>query len=303
MRAQTFLQFIKLTRPLFLLGGMLLYSLGALLAVVEGSTLHPGRLLIGQALVTFIQLMTHYSNEYFDIECDRLNTRRTWFSGGSGVLVSGALSPSVARGASLVFALLAGIALLLAGLQVRIALLIGTVALAAAWSYSGPPLTLVRTGWGELFASLVVAGMVPLVGYAMQSGGEISPGIFIIAFPLVLIHFSMLVAFQIPDCEADALVGKRTICVRFGVKRAARIHNASLFLALCAILGLLIAGWPGAQLLWLSLPLAIWQITSFRGYVLGDSPHYLWLTMRALGLFALTTVLWLAGYVWIMIRG
>lgn len=303
MCAQTVLHFIRLTRPLFLAGGVLLYALGAAAALLDGSNLHIGRFILGQALVTCIQLMTHYANEYFDQESDRLNTRRTWFSGGSGVLVSGELDPQAARLAAIFFALLGGLALLLAGLEVRAVFLLGVLALAAAWSYSGPPLVLVRTGWGELAASLVVAGMVPLVGYAMQSGGAIRPSILVIILPLVLIHFAMLIAFQVPDREADALTGKRTLFVRFGAARTARLHNAALLAGFCVIVILAVAGWPGARLAAFALPLAAWQAICFGEYTRGAALRYTWLTARALGIFALTATLLLAGYAWIWIRG
>lgn len=291
------LEFIKLTRPLFLMGGFLLYALGALAAVAEGHAFHLGRFISGQLLVTSIQLMTHYVNEYFDQEGDQINTRRTWFSGGSGVLASGTLSPRVAWMAAAVLASMGVLALISAGLQVPLVLAIGGLALAAAWSYSGPPLTLARTGWGEFSASLVVAGMVPLVGFAMQSGGAISPTLLVILVPLVLIHFAMLVAFQVPDQEADAACGKRTLCVRMGLERTGRLHNLSLLLAFCVILGLFLLGWPGSQLAWLGLPVAAVQAARFQRYTRGEPGRYLWLTMRAVGLFALTTGLWLAGYI------
>ena len=56
--------FIKLTRPLFLLGGALLYILGTCMAVVDGARFSLQNLILGQLLVTSIQLMTQYSNEY-----------------------------------------------------------------------------------------------------------------------------------------------------------------------------------------------------------------------------------------------
>ena len=45
---------------------------------------------LGQLLVTSIQLMTHYANEYYDYDVDAaVGPARTPFSGGSGVLVGG----------------------------------------------------------------------------------------------------------------------------------------------------------------------------------------------------------------------
>ncbi len=288
--------FLKLTRPLFLAGGFMLYFLGTLVSIAEGAHFNLERFISGQILVTAIQLVTQYSNEYYDLEGDRLNTARTWFSGGSGVLVSGALSPKTARSAAIILVCVSLLALVFAGLLVPVVFLIGLLSLLAAWSYSGPPLALARTGWGEITASLVVAFLVPIVGYTMQTGGKISPTLLVTCLPLVLIHFAMLIAFQIPDCPSDRASGKRTLCVRFGEQQAARLHNFSLFLAFCAILGLSLARWPGAQFAWLALPLAAWQSWTIHNYIGQNIPRFHGLTMRAIGLFAATAGLWVAGY-------
>src|SRR5574338_631098 len=101
---RTLIHFLRLTRPLFLFGGANLYAIGVLIAVADGYKMDLLHLLAGQAMVTAIQLMTHYANEYYDQETDRLNTERTWFSGGSGVLTSGDLPPRAALYGALVCA-------------------------------------------------------------------------------------------------------------------------------------------------------------------------------------------------------
>ncbi len=302
MKLKQFWNFLKLTRPLFLGGGVLLYLLGTLIALAEGASFHLLRFISGQVLVTAIQLMTHYANEYFDLESDRQNTTRTWFSGGSGVLTSGALSPLVARTAAVTLVVISGLALVIAGMQVPVVFILGLLSLAAAWSYSGPPLALARTGWGELSASMVVAFLVPIVGYVMQSGGKISVTIIVTSLPLILIHLSMLIAFEIPDYASDQATGKQTLTVRFGPSQVTWLHNLAVLFAFCFILFLSVIHWPGAQFAWLAFPLAVWQaITIKRTFRQGGS-NYHWLTMRALGLFAITAGLWLAGYAWVLYR-
>lgn len=288
--------FIKLTRPLFLMGGFLLYLLGTCIAVVNGAHFNLQRWALGQLLVTSIQLMTHYSNEFFDLESDRLNDSRTWFSGGSGILASGALSPKTAYRATIVISIVSLVLLIIVGLQVPVVAVLGVVSFLAAWSYSGPPLYLAKSGWGELSASLVVAFLVPLTGYAMQSGGELSPILLITCLPLILIHFAMLIAFQIPDRFSDQASGKRTLCVRFGTIRAVYLHNLAILLAFCLIVVLTIIHWPGSQFAWLALPLALLQTWLIRRSVEHQRMNFQWLTIGALSLFAVTAGLWLAGF-------
>src|SRR5262249_40044203 len=54
-----------------------------------GAVIDPGLYVAGQIAVTSFQLMTHYANDYFDFESDRLNTTATSWSGGSRVLPAG----------------------------------------------------------------------------------------------------------------------------------------------------------------------------------------------------------------------
>src|SRR5512139_3915247 len=97
MKGRKIWAFVKLTRPMFLGGAVLLYLLGAALAWTQGAAINWARLLLGQLLVTSIQLTTHYANEYYDYDVDAaIGSARTPFSGGSGVLVTGQLDRSVA---------------------------------------------------------------------------------------------------------------------------------------------------------------------------------------------------------------
>lgn len=292
---RTLIHFLRLTRPLFLFGGANLYAIGVFIALADGYKIDLVHLLAGQAMVTAIQLMTHYANEFYDQETDRLNTERTWFSGGSGVLVNGDIHPRAALYAALGCAT-AALVIILYGFTWSVPFaLLGTVAMALAWSYSGPPLRLVAKGTGELVASIVVAGMVPVVGYVTLSGGPIGAGVLAATLPLVLIHFAMLITFAIPDTRADAAVGKRTAAVRLGPIRTAVVHNLLLLLAFCVILLWIAQGRPGMQWLWLALPVAVWQAAAVARAAVRRPPHYRWLTMGAVGLFAFTALLWLAG--------
>lgn len=298
--------FIRLTRPLFLVGGFMLYALGVLLAVRDGWSISIPRLLMGQAMVTLIQLMTHYSNEYYDRAGDRLNMHRTWFNGGSGILPLNHLSPRVALlSTTLAAGAAVGMIIVIADWYLPIVSIVGLFSLLLSWSYSGPPLRLAGSGWGELSASLIVAMTVPLVGYMLQANGSLNPDLFLICLPLLLIHFAMLIAFQIPDIPADQSVGKRTLAVRLGLGRVVRLHNFSIFAAFCVILILSLTRWPGSQYTSWALPLAVWQAVSVRH--LATSLHkrgrhagqpvesFFTLTLGALGLFAGTTALWMAG--------
>jgi 1,4-dihydroxy-2-naphthoate octaprenyltransferase len=86
---------VRLSRPHFLLGGFLLFGLGASIATYLGHPIRINLYLIGQLLVTSIQLTTQYLNEYFDGPADAHNANRTLMSGGSGMLGENGLRPAL----------------------------------------------------------------------------------------------------------------------------------------------------------------------------------------------------------------
>ena len=277
--------FIRLTRPLFLFGGVVLYALGLTVASTQGYAIDAGRAVLGQVLVTSIQLLAHYSNEYFDFEVDQLvGDRRTWFSGGSGVLAAGELDRAVARRAMIGCAIVALIALGLAATQTPIVLVIGSISLAGAYFYSAPPLALMGSGWGELTTALLTGLLVPMTGYALQTG-RVNLSLLPLCLPLVLVYMAMVVTFQFPDREADAVVGKRTLTVRLGLRRAAQLHNGLIVLSLIA-LALSSPRWA-----LLSVLLAVWQMIAVAQLTRSGGRHFQWLTTGAVALSGLLPTL------------
>ena len=289
--------FIKLTRVPFLLGGFLLYALGAAAAARLGVGINWGAYLLGQGMVTFTQLMAQYLNEYYDAEVDRLGAgNRTWFSGGSGILAAGGISPR----AVLAAARSCGAAALLLGIPAAIGspwmIPIGLFSLLGSWFYSAPPVSLMGSGWGELTTSLIVGLLVPLAGYGMQAG--FAPGeLWLASIPLVLVHAAMLIAFEFPDHDADLSVGKRTLTVRLGPRRAAWVAAACIA---AAYLLIAVFAWfskfPGQWMGW-AFPLALWQMAMVVWSVRSPTrTHYHILTAGGIGLFGLMALLALSGF-------
>lgn len=290
--------FIKLTRAPFLLGGFLLYALGAAVAARMGFVINWGYYGLGQVVVTSIQLMAHYLNEYYDVEVDRLAAdNRTWFSGGSGILSAGRIAPSTALAAARICAAIAILAGVLASFHSAWMIPVVLLAIVGSWFYSAPPRPLMSSGWGELTTSLIVALLVPMAGYCMQ-GGFPPAEAWLLSFPLVLVHAAMLISFEFPDHTADQSVGKKTLTVRFGLRSAAwfvdaLIASAALFVAICALFSKYVGVWMG----W-AFAAAVWQMVSIHRVIQTPTrSFYRILTAGGLGLFALASLLALAGII------
>jgi 1,4-dihydroxy-2-naphthoate octaprenyltransferase len=247
--ARRVVAFVRLGRPLFLGGGFALYGLGAAAAAWKtGQPTVWARFVWGQLAITATQLMTHYCNDYFDLEADRANLTPTRWSGGSRVLPAGQLPPSAALIAAVVLGLLALAA------SVRLAAAPGVAPLTLpllaamvvlAWEYSAPPLRLHSTGLGEIDVALVVSCLTPVAGYYLQAG-SLAALPFLAAVPVSCLQLAMLLAIEFPDAAGDAATGKRTLVVRWGAARAARAYQAVLVAAYAGLPVLVRAGLPRA---------------------------------------------------------
>jgi 1,4-dihydroxy-2-naphthoate polyprenyltransferase len=254
--------FVRLGRPLFLVGGAVLYGLGVAVARALGHGPDLRLYVLGQGVVTSFQLMTHYANDYFDFEADRANRARTRWSGGSGVLARGELPRSVALVTAFVLAV---VGLVLTGFGPRSAAPISVAMFVLSWTYSAPPVRLHSRGLGELDVALVVTGLVPLLGYHLQAQAPGAPGVRVLLLALLppaLLQVAMILAVELPDARSDAQTGKRNLVVRLGAERAARLHAgllaaAYLVLPLAAALGLPAMVAAAAAL---PAPLALWRI-------------------------------------------
>ena len=228
-----------MSRPsqLALIGGV--YALGATVGVAHGGTVAVEPIVgVGLPLLA-LSASVHYVNEYADYETDHL-TDRTRFSGGSGALVGTDLPRSLPLRAAVV-SLAAGVGLAAtARLAVPVpdAVLVLLAAIVVlGWGYSVGPRFAWR-GLGEVDNSLLGGLLLPLVGYATVTG-TVTLEAALAFVPFTLLVFCNLLATQWPDREADGIVGKRTLAVRWEPGRL----RTTYWLVAAASLGSLATLW------------------------------------------------------------
>lgn len=254
---------IRLGRPLFLVGGVLMHTVGVLIALNVGASLNWSALLWGQLAVTSVQLMTHYSNEYFDLPADRLNPHPTRWTGGSQVLVRGELDPGLAGLVATVFGVIGLAAGLVLALMVNagpLALPLIVLALVLALQYSAPPLALHYRGLGEVTEAVIVMGLTPLLGYYLQQGA-LNTRPLLVLIPLMLLQVDMMLVLNLPDEAGDRAAGKTTLVVGLGAAGAVRLHNgllAAAYLSLPLLASIDMPRLVAAALL-MPAPVALWQ--------------------------------------------
>ena len=299
---KTVIAIVRLSRLKFVIGGLLSIALGTVIARYEGHPFGLAACLLALFTVTIFQLMTHYSNDYFDRECDERSVP-TAFSGGSGVLPRSELTPIFAARLALATASLGLFATIIIAIQFSItaaALAISSGIL--SWSYSAPPARLLARGLGELTTALVVAILAPLFGYAMQTGG-IDARAVVSTIPAACAMFAMMLCVEIPDIQSDGASGKVNLLVRFGLASARRLIEAfTLAIFVAAAVGVFLRAVPpmfgyfalGA----VPVAISLWRTLERPGALAASSHSVQGVAIAARGvlLFAVTVACGALGY-------
>ncbi len=303
MKNHPLVLFIRLSRPLFLLGGVGMFVLGTGMARYLGHTVDWGIFTSGIFWVLAIHLASHYLNEYFDAPLDALNPGRTPFSGGSGVLGAGEdqLPRNVALVAAFGMFTIAAIltfSLMQAGQLNPAVIILMVLIFLGAFFYSVPPVQLVSSGYGELTTAVLVGALVPALAFALQAA-ELHRLLPLVTLPLVFLFLAVLMAVSFPDYATDQKYGKRTLLVRAGWENGMLMHNTFILFAfvLLGVAGLL--GLPSAIVLpaFLPLPLGVLQVWYMRRIAAGAKPNWRALILNGVALcgtmaYLLTFVFW-----------
>jgi len=226
------------TRPQFLLLSVVLAFLGTCIAWYDGY-LH-----LGYAVIAFIGLLlTHISvntlNDYFDYRSGiDLKTKRTPFSGGSGILPAAMLSQRqvfwLGMGA-LLLAIPIGVYFII----IQGWLLLPLLLIAAMCILIYTPFIL-KTKYPEWAAGLGM-GTLPVLGAYFVQTGEYTWPLVIASIPSGILVFNLLLLNEIPDIEADKTAGRKTSPITMGGARASILYSITTVLVYVWIIGLTIA--------------------------------------------------------------
>lgn len=174
---------------------------------------------------------------------DRLNEERIYpYTGGSRFIQTGIMDTRAMAwlGTGLIVAAtLAGFVLVY--LRGPMVLAFGIVGLLAAVLYSLGPVRLNATGVGELVVGFAF-GVLPVTGAAWLQSGEITPALIVFSLPVSAWVAAILLINEVPDMRADATADKKTLPVRIGRARTAKVYLVMHLVGFAAIAGLAAAG-------------------------------------------------------------
>ena len=211
------LNILRIVRLHIVAGGILAFSVGALLAVVSGGSFNIERVALFYAIVLFGDLSTHFSNDYFDVEVDKQVGQRKYFS-GRNILAKHPELRSLSKSISILLLfssiILALVAVVFLGSSIDI-LIIALGANFLGWFYSAPPLRLISQGLGEIVVALIVGLVIPSVGY-LSVRGQFDLFLIYLAVPFVMYGLVLSLSLEAPDIEVDQRWGKRNLGVRKG---------------------------------------------------------------------------------------
>jgi len=209
---------------------------------------------------------TNLANDYFDYKsgCDLVNTGfSSPFSGGSGLLPKGVLSPRKVYIASLVSFIFAGfIGLFLALTRGWVIVVLGLIGVFSGYFYTTQ---LAPRGIGEFVVGLNCGPLVVVGSYYVQTQ-TIALEPIVASIPVGILILEVLWINEIPDYYADAKAGKKTLVTRLGRKRAADVYGMLMFSTYGVILvGVSLSLMPVLTLLsFLTTPLAIKAVNAAR---------------------------------------
>lgn len=214
---------------------------------------HWARALLCLVVALALQIGVNYANDYSDgirgTDRDRVGPPR--------LVGSGRATPKQVLTAALVFfgiGALAGLVVVWRSGQWWL-LLVGVVALAAAWFYTGGKRPYGYLPLGEL-AVLLFFGIVPAVGTAYVLSGQMNVESWVGGVATGLFAAAVLHVNNLRDQTRDAVHGKRTLSVLLG-RTGSRILLTALILAPFGILAFYALFYPLAPYVYFGLMIAV----------------------------------------------
>jgi 1,4-dihydroxy-2-naphthoate octaprenyltransferase len=201
-------------------------------------------------VAVWLQIGVNFANDYSDgvkgTDEDRVGPIRLV---GSGL----ATAKSVKTAAFISFGIASIAGTWLAFLTSPLLILIGVLSIAAAWGYTGGKNPYGYRGLGELSVFLFF-GVIATMGTYYAQTEEITLLSFIVSIPMGALSCAILAINNLRDRPKDELVGKLTVAVRIGDRKARVMYVALLALAHIAAIASLI---PTTLLTLVALPITL----------------------------------------------
>lgn len=211
------------TRPQFLILSVLLVAHGAALVAWQQGSIEWLPVLLSVVALVLLHASSNVLNDWHDFARSGIDkaTVQTPFSGGSGLIPKGIMTPNGA--------LALGIGTLVAG--TAIGLYLATI---AGWTFLAIGLLglllivlytpfLTRVGFGEIAAGLGL-GVLPIVAMSLLLSRQITPAAWVSGLSTWLLCYNLLLMNEFPDTDVDKIGGRHHMIVLLGKRKAAYLY-------------------------------------------------------------------------------
>ncbi len=218
------------------------FLLASIIAVTNGIAISywkTGELDFGYAILTYFGVIClHISvdllNDYWDFKRGiDTNTKRTKYSGGTGVIPDNLINSKLIYCAGVIFLILGGlIGLYFVTIKGIIILILLIFAIISIYFYST---NIVNAGLGELFVA-IKGSMIVLGSYYIQSD-QIDLTSIYVGIIIGLLSSVVLLVTSFPDYEADKKSGRRTLVIVMGKENSIKLFITIVTITYAMIIG------------------------------------------------------------------
>ncbi|MCZ0756500.1 1,4-dihydroxy-2-naphthoate polyprenyltransferase [Anoxybacillus sp. J5B_2022] len=266
----------RLTRPHTLTAAFVPVSIGTALAFHE-TEVHLSLFVAMLVASLFIQAATNMFNEYYDYKRGLDSAESV---GIGGAIVRDGIQPKTVLMLAISFfaaAMLIGVYICMNSSWWLAA--VGTVCMAAGYFYTGGPIPIAYTPFGELAAGFFMGLVIILISFFIQTG-EVTVVPVVVSIPIAILVGSILLANNIRDLDGDRKHGRKTLAILAGRTNAIRILASMFIVSFAWIVGLvalhIVSPWT--LLVFLSIPKAI---TAAKGFIGKTKPIEMMPAMKA----------------------
>ncbi|RNF38270.1 1,4-dihydroxy-2-naphthoate polyprenyltransferase [Planococcus salinus] len=254
----------QLTRPHTLTAAFAPVFLGTMIAL-NHTSIRWDLFLAMLVASLMIQAATNMFNEYYDFARGLDNEKSV---GIGGAIVRNGVSPkTVLSLAFLLYGISAVIGLYICSQTSWWLLVVGAIAMAVGYFYTGGPYPIASTPFGELFSGLFMGFLIVIIAFFIQTG-TVSTQAVLLAIPSTLLVAAIMMSNNIRDMVGDAESGRKTLAILVGRPAAVNILLAFFALSYAWIILLVIIGavTPWTLLVLLSAVKPVKVIAVFRKF-------------------------------------
>ncbi len=228
----------QMTRPHTLTASFVPVLLGTALAL-KYEKFHIGLFLAMLIASILIQIATNLFNEYYDFK-NGLDTEHS--VGIGGTIVRDGVKPKTVMNLALsmyVISLLLGVYICMNSSWWLA--LVGLICMAAGYLYTGGPLPISSTPFGELLSGFFMGFLIILISFFIQTKMVNSTSI-LVSIPIMFLVGGINLSNNIRDLDGDKANGRKTLPILIGKKRAIYLLAGLFTVSYLWVIALIIAG-------------------------------------------------------------